>query len=412
MNPNNRKEALEQTRRLETARIVARCSPANRSRLEAQIEEHRNKLHQESSVQNFVQAVVKADGILNSDFKAMTVDDARRIISAFRTIYCPESLRTRAILFRMHVRWLFEVDRLDEQGSTCRDGKAIERALNVPRAKPKVVGQVITREHQEAIAASFAPEASLSPPFPVDIRNRWFTRGLKGTGHRISEFVSVRLRDIRFEMMTADVQGVPVRMEVMWVDMDERAPDLKTGARGIYTADTEAIKAAKAWLMCHPSAGLNECPKPGFVGARDTLDPDAPLNIRANSGTVKAILPNGILQIIRKACKRTGLDKQLPALLTPHDFRHTAATEDARQGSNEADLRQKFGWGPDSKMPGHYVHLRVEDMAARAIRNATVSQPVAAPAPTPANGADVSAFMDLVRKMAGQLGQDGTPASG
>ncbi len=416
--PQTQNEA-DTHRRLLTARVLERICPVNRGRVLAQVEEQRNRHHRESSVKNFAHAVAKADVILGGkDFKAVTVDDARLVITAFRAGYEPNGLRARAIMFRMHVRWLYGVDRLDEQGSTCPDGKAIERALKVPRPRnPEAVGQVISREHQDLIADSFKDAGhSLNPAFPISIRNRWFTRGLKGLGHRVSEFCSVKLRGMKFMMMATAVNGVEVSMEVLWVDMDERAPDLKTGRRGVFTADPQAIEAAKDWLMCHPGAGLNERPGPGFDGARDTLEPDAPVNIRANCKRLEAIAPNAILQIVRKACRATGLDKLLPALLTPHDFRHTGATEDAIAGSTEADLRQKYGWGPHSKMPAIYVHLRVEHMAYRAIKNrvlmqgvAVTAQVVAAPVAAPVMAPVVSA--EMLTALAGLLKQAAAQAS-
>jgi integrase/recombinase XerD len=48
---------------------------------------------------------------------------------------------------------------------------------------------------------------------------------------------------------------------------------------------------------------------------------------------------------------------KLPKELHPHLFRHTAATERARLGWNEAQMRAYFGWSKSTDMPSRYVHL-------------------------------------------------------
>lgn len=376
MNPKTRKEVLEERRRRAVDRIVASVSAVNRPDLEAHVEEERNIRRKELSIRSFVTAVAKADGILQKPFKAITVEDARQVVSGFRPIYSPKSLRLRVISWRKHVRWIFQVERLDEQDSPCRNGKAIERALRVPRGKMEVVGQVISREHQDRLVASIPKRNSRTPRFPMEVRDRWILRGLKAAGDRVSKFVALRLRDVRIERAVVKVNGQPTTLLVARLGLDLDAPDLKTATESITKGERYAwqhVEDLIAWLKVHPCVGANHRPNldwSSFDGARDTDDPDAPLNLSGRCKTIQGLTPSGIHDLVQDACRWSGLDKELPALLTPHDFRHTGATEDARNGDNEFDLRLKYDWGPDSKMPGTYVHMDLDDMRRRAVDKA------------------------------------------
>lgn len=409
MQPNPRKLKLDERRRAAITRLVDRCSEANRPALEAHIEEERNLTRKELSIRSFATAVVKADGILQKPFKALTVEDARRIVSAFRSIYTPASLRLRVISFRRHVRWLFNVRRLDEQGSACLDGKAIERALSVPRPKMKVVGQVISAAHQDRLVASIPKRNSRTPRFPMEVRDQWILRGLKAAGDRVSKFCALRLRDVRIERATLNVHGQPTDLLVARLSLDQDAPDIKTSEDSLTKGERYAwqhVEDLIAWLKVHPGVGANhrEIEWSRFDGARDCDDPNAPLNLRARCLGLESLTPAGILDLVQDACRWSGLDRELPALLTPHDFRHTGATEDARNGDNEFDLRMKYDWGQDSKMPGIYVHMDLDDMRERALKKAqAAAAKVAQGATAPADlSAAIAALQNLAASLAGR----------
>lgn len=350
---NDRKLKLNAARRTRIDRTISRVSEENRAELLVHVEECRNLGHKESSIQSFATAVMKADAIAGKPFRHMNAQDARTVVSAFRTVYSPASLRLRVISFRRHLRWLFQVDRLDELGSSCQDGKAMERVMNVPRAKAKMIGQVLTRQQQDRLVASLKKRNSMSPAFPIEVRDAWVLRGLKASGHRVSEFCSVQLKGVSFETKTVTVQGVPKVVEVAKLSMDPGAPDLKKGEREIYI--WEGLDELRAWLTVHPF--------------RDNLD--CPLNLAASTGHPVPLSPDGVRKIVANAAEWSGVGKELKDPLTPHDFRHTAATEDARNGDNEFALRGKFGWGDDSKMPSTYVHMNLDDLRDRALAKAT-----------------------------------------
>jgi integrase len=383
------------------AENVARISAVNRPELEVHVREYRNRCR-ETSVQKFVHAVMQADEILGMDFRAIDAESARRLIAGLRSRYSERSVRPMAILARQHIRWLFGVDRLDEQGSPVKDGKAIERALRVPRQKMKVVGQVLSASMQDRLVSALPVRSSLNPPFPMEVRDRWCLRGLKAAGDRISKFCALRLRDVRIELGTVNIHGKPTKVPLAWLGVDFEAADLKTtvdsatnGERFLWQHVDDLI----AWLKVHPCVGITESSFDwlSFNGARDAADPEAPLNLRASCGGIQGISPFGIAKIITLASKASGLDRELPAKLTPHDFRHTGATEDARNGDSEFDLRMKYDWGTDSKMPGVYVHLNLDDMRRRALEKAQAAQVEPAPA------IDVQAALRAVQTFAAAL---------
>jgi hypothetical protein len=64
----------------------------------------------------------------------------------------------------------------------------------------------------------------------------------------------------------------------------------------------------------------------------------------------------------------TGRDRSVN--LCPHDFRHTRATEAARDNWNEEKMRCYFGWKPGSRMPSLYTHLALGDLREQVRRDA------------------------------------------
>lgn len=405
MNSNPRYVELNTKRQARVDELVAKVSAVNRPGLAAHVEEYRFRCKANSAL-CFVSSVLWADAKLNQDFRSITVHAARILVAAIRTEYAPGSGRIRLVLIRQHIRWLFGVKRLDERDSPCSEGRLIERALNLPRPKLRVVGQVISPQNQDRLVQSIPSRASLSPPFPLEVRDRWVLRGLKGTGHRVSEFVSIKLRGVRFEVHH-DATGRPVR--VARIAMDETAPDLKTGERALYVR--EGVEELEAWLRVHPGV---RAPADQdwltFDGERDAAEPDAPLNIRGNCTGLQALSTDGVALIVTQACKWSGLDKELPSPLSPHDFRHTAATEDARRGWNEPMMRQKYGWGTGSQMPAYYTHLTLDDQRDRLIADAArTAEAARAAATTPQATAAVETLVKLLQQVVG-FGQGAAPA--
>lgn len=385
-----------------TARIVAQCSPVNRPDLERHVELDRTNF-EETSLQSWAMAVVHADRILSYPYqtvapppgwildepKAWTMglreagpDECLQVVSAFRRIYGRHSLRLRSISFRKHLRYLYGVDDLEKSECLGRQrGRAMEEALWVKREKEEVVGQVITDAHFRLLQASIKRRTSFRPEFLLDVRDRAMWAVLRASGFRVGEFVSLNVGDVTFE-------GSVARLALR-----EEAPDLKTGPRTVYIHD--GVPELRAWLAMHP--------------ARD--DRDAPLWIQGRAESILRLNRDGVRKTLALALKWSGLDKLLPALLTPHDFRHTCATEKAELGWNEYQMCSYFGWEIGSRTPGTYVHMKLSRQRDRILADAERTAQAARSAPDKANEA-VQALLGLVKQVAAKMGRgdDAAPA--
>lgn len=132
------------------------------------------------------------------------------------------------------------------------------------------------------------------------------------------------------------------------------AAGLKTGARKVRLHTTESLQYLDPWWEVHPRKD----------------EPGAPLFFTmSNRARGARMTPAALYAFVRRAGERAGLKKHVH----PHLFRHTAATERARMGWKEAQMRAFFGWTRSSDMPSHYAHLSgadYEDMdlAARGLK--------------------------------------------
>jgi integrase len=124
----------------------------------------------------------------------------------------------------------------------------------------------------------------------------------------------------------------------------------KTGERENWLID--CVPDLQAWLNAHPMK----------------TNPDAPLFItysrygfgsrRLNERTVQ-----NLCKIIQK---RAGVTTRV----NPHAFRHARATDRAREGFTEMELRIMFGWSKTSNMPATYIHLSGADVKKKILQKA------------------------------------------
>ncbi|HUR61665.1 MAG TPA: hypothetical protein VM286_04805 [Candidatus Thermoplasmatota archaeon] len=117
----------------------------------------------ENGVYSFARPIVHADSILEGKpFHTTKTQDWLKVVSVFRTIYSPHSLRIRVVNLRKHVRYCFDVDDLEKAEELGKkEGRAMEKALWVKREKPQVVGQVILETDVDAMLAAIAARNSL-----------------------------------------------------------------------------------------------------------------------------------------------------------------------------------------------------------------------------------------------------------
>lgn len=378
--------------------LLSKVSAANRPALEAHIEYSRGqKQMSENGVYSFARPVAHADAILaGKPFTELRGADCLRIVSTFRTIYSPQSLRIRVLNLRMHLRFLYDVDDLEKAESLPKgEGRAMERALKVRRERPQVVGQVIPEAHLDALLQAIPTRDSLHPAFPMEVQDQAKALVLRASGFRGGEFVSLNLTG--GGVTREDADGVPLYRLILAGD----APDLKTGARAIYIQEPRAVAALDAWIAVHPFRHLT----PASPRWRDGV----PLWVNADSGDERPVrlTTTRLRRFVTQLVAWAGLAAAYAAKLTPHDFRHTCATEKARLGWNEFQLCAYFGWSPGSKTPAIYVHLKPSDQRDLILRNAQ-SMARAAVSAAPQSADAVSALVALLRQALG--GGDATPA--
>lgn len=160
------------------------------------------------------------------------------------------------------------------------------------------------------------------------VRDRALIAVLFESGLRAGELVALNL-----DSVTLDEYGA-----ILLIPKD--APGLKTGSRRVRLVDSASY--LQAWIEAHP----------------DQDNPDAPLFISLSTKNRGERLTTGALwRFCKRAGNKAGLDKDLH----PHLFRHSAATEKARQGWTEAEMRAYFGWSRTSDMPAKYNHLAGQD---------------------------------------------------
>jgi integrase/recombinase XerD len=220
----------------------------------------------------------------------------------------PRTLEQRKVLLRAFFRWLTGEEEPPQF-------KGIKPAKRLPS---KVTASALLKPEEVRALLQAHPEH----------RNKALLALLAESGLRAGELCALNVGSVEFAGQYAHVSIPP------------NAPGLKTGPRRILIIDS--IRYVHAWLEAHPRKNEPEAPLFYTMSRRK---PGARLTIQ------------GLYLFCRKAAERAGLKKHVH----PHLFRHTAATEKARLGWNEAMLRAYFGWSNDSTMPSTYVHMVQQD---------------------------------------------------
>jgi integrase len=138
--------------------------------------------------------------------------------------------------------------------------------------------------------------------------------------------------------------GEILNLQIKHVEINKFGANLKvdgkTGARKILLI--KSVPNLQAWLNNHPMKN----------------NPEAPLWINQSTRHFgKPLTYASAYQMMRRRGKQAGLSKRVYLNL----FRHTAATS-AANFMTEAQMKERHGWTPYSKMPGRYVHLNNADV--------------------------------------------------
>lgn len=221
----------------------------------------------------------------------------------------PGTLWNRKQIIRSFYKWLRDTDEYPPE---------VRRLGGRGRVNGSVVAErLIGRDELRAMIQAH-----------MDHRSKALLAVLAESGLRAGEFCALNIGSVEFVKQWA------------FVTIPPDAPGLKTGARRILIIDS--VPYLHAWLEAHPRKD----------------DPAAPLFFTMSRRCPGARLTsNGLYKFCTDASKNAGLKIHT----NPHLFRHSAATEKARLGWNEAMLRAYFGWTPNSDMPSRYVHLAARD---------------------------------------------------
>jgi integrase len=191
--------------------------------------------------------------------------------------------------------------------------------LTIPKSRlnRKTEEDILTRQEVGRLADS-----------TDSLRDKALIWALYETGGRIGELMSLRL---------ADVEPQPegyVRLRVRREKNGQIAPMFLFEA---------GVPSMVAWTKTHPTRS-----NPSSVLWVDTnKEWGAPIGYRA------------VTKMLGVAARRAGVTKPV----NPHNFRHTRATELAKDPSiSSAMLEKAMGWVPGSRMAETYQHLAAKDL--------------------------------------------------
>lgn len=156
------------------------------------------------------------------------------------------------------------------------------------------------------------------------VRDRAILQLLYETGLRPSELTALKKSDLEFVK-----EGVRIHVP----------EGTKTGARDIL-AGGNAEPALANWINAHPIKKHDAILFPSEYG----------------TGNFRQMCVENLNKMVRTTAEKAGI----PRKLKTYDFRHTAASINAKFFS-EAQLRQYMGWTQDSQMAAVYVALSGRD---------------------------------------------------
>lgn len=171
------------------------------------------------------------------------------------------------------------------------------------------------------------------------IRDRVLVWLFRETGFRRSEMASLNVGSVIF----------PDEEPGAWIQIPPGVNGLKGGPRRVYVVD-RSDHLLRDYLRAHPRR----------------QEPAAPLfptfTRRSPHGRLS---PNGITLLLRHLHQRAQIRP-----VNPHLFRHTRATEAARNNWNETRMRLFFGWTGWSRMPSLYTHLGADVIRDQVLQDA------------------------------------------
>jgi site-specific recombinase XerD len=160
------------------------------------------------------------------------------------------------------------------------------------------------------------------------LRDKALIWALYETGGRIGELMSLRIADV--ELQSEGYIRLRVRRE-------------KNGQIGPMFLFEAGVPSMVAWIKAHPTRS----------------NPNSALWVDTNKEWGSAIGYRAVVKMLQVAAHRSGVTKPV----NPHNFRHTRATELAKDPTiSSAMLEKAMGWVPGSRMAETYQHLAAKDL--------------------------------------------------
>lgn len=229
----------------------------------------------------------------------------------------PSSVLQASNYIKTFLAWVLDVDKLPRR---------LREALRTRDNPALPLGEVLRQHDLDTLLAATRR-----------LRNQTILCVLWECGFRPSELIAINISSVHFK----DDGGA-------WIHLPKDAPDLKTGPRSVTIQKYADMLRALIQTLPDPSNGS----APVFQS-----------HSQRNKGG--RLSYSALHENVKKCFAETDLERH-----SCHWFRHSAATRDSEAGYNERDLREKYGWGPTSKMPGLYVHHskeHIERMARKSV---------------------------------------------
>lgn len=321
-----------------TDAALLRFSTANRAFMQTFVQLRRNEGLRAKSVYAYVQATQHLDRHLDGKpFADATAAELRDFVTSQRQAMAASTVFANVFKVRRVLRDAHGLDKLP---------KAIQAALTVKAPKEQFVGRIVTDDEFGRLLVAGQERGQRAGTLPTAELSQAILWTLRDSGFRAQELLSLNVGDVSFD----GARGAKLALR-------PEAPGLKTGARTIYVC--RCVGALRTWLELHPRG----------------TDPKAPLftGFYDRTGT-KRLQYQRLLEHLYGLGDRSGVNAGSSRIkkVSPHDFRHTAATEKAKAGWVEEEMRLFFGWAPGSIMPSLYIHLSLGDMRERVRRDAGV----------------------------------------
>jgi len=234
-----------------------------------------------------------------------------------KTEYSPRTIASKNTYIMNFFKWLYNINNIEYKGDNpdvvSHMSKKAPRKVLLPTAMLTLV------EVRALVEACHK------------IRDKTVLMMLYEMGCRARELTQLKIKDVVWSTHSVDVT----------IQKSKSRPRVNTLI--------DSFVYLQEYMNRHPFRGNGEAPL--FVNL-------------SNAQFGRALLYQGLTSIIRTSRKRARISKKIH----PHLFRHSRATELARKGWTEAELREWFGWSPTSDMVTVYVHIGQSDVKNKVLR--------------------------------------------